>query len=59
MHGSAAWATAAGLGTTGGRDRPLDLRGTYRLTWEDFSIVDAIAAGRFRYLAVAVLPAAS
>lgn len=56
LRGSPAWTTTAGPGTTGGRDRPLDLRGTYRLTWEDFSTVDATAAGRFRYLAVAVLP---
>jgi hypothetical protein len=57
LAGSLAWAGAA-AGTMTGRSSVIELLGTYRLAWRDFSHVLPGPGGRFRVLQIAVGPAA-
>jgi hypothetical protein len=57
LSGSLAWAAHASAGTMEGREAPLDLRGSYQMSWHDYSTVDTRPSeGRFRYLLVRVDP---
>lgn len=53
LRGKLAWGTGASAGTKGGRADALELKGTYELSWRDFS--DHCGKnGRFRYLLIEV-----
>ena len=52
--GPAAWGARAGAGTRKGRDRPIDIRGSYTIEWRDYSTVAPTAGGTFRYMVVGV-----
>jgi hypothetical protein len=52
LAGTLAWSTAAGAGTTRGRDKAHVLAGTYPLHWAPYSHVADGPAGEFRYLLV-------
>jgi hypothetical protein len=54
LNGSLAWGDGASAGTKKNRERDLQLAGTYKLNWNDFSLVDQEKYGQFRYLAVHV-----
>ena len=56
LAGPRSWAISAGEGTTRGRNKPLNLAGSYVCTWRDYSTVQD-AVGRqtvLRYLALCV-----
>lgn len=56
LTGCLAWGSNTGAGTMGtSRTNPVDLVGTYTLTWNDYSAIPG-SRGRFRYLAVPVGP---
>ena len=54
ISGELAWAARAGSGTVRGRESPIKLRGSYRLSWQDYSTFVGRPYGKFRYLAVTV-----
>ena len=54
ISGELAWAAHAGVGTVRGREAPIQLRGSYRLRWQEYSNSPGKSRGRFRYLAIAV-----
>lgn len=54
ISGRLAWADAASEGTMSGRKEPIQLRGSYRLGWQEFSNFQREQYGSFRYLAVPV-----
>ena len=54
ISGELAWAERAGSGTVKGRESPINLQGSYRLSWQDYSTFPGRAYGNFRYLAVTV-----
>ena len=55
LCGTVGWGSHASAGTKRGREKPLQLTGSYPLRWEDYSRASAEAKGaRFRYLLVAV-----
>lgn len=54
LSNSMAWAQEASAGTKKNRENDLQLIGTYKLNWQDFSVANAANYGQFRYLAVHV-----
>lgn len=54
ISGELAWAGRASPGTVKGRESPIQLRGSYRLSWQEFATFPVKPYGRFRYLAVSV-----
>ena len=54
ISGDLAWAERAGSGTVKGRESPINLQGSYRLSWQDYSTFPGRSYGMFRYLAVTV-----
>ena len=52
--GALAWAAGASSGTVGDRKSPIQIRGSYRLRWREYSSFPEKPYGRFRYLAVSV-----
>lgn len=54
ISGELAWAERAGPGTVKGRESPINLRGSYPLSWQDYSTFHGRPYGMFRYLAVTV-----
>lgn len=54
LTGQLAWATAAGAGTTRGRDKAHVLQGRYPLHWSDYSRVADGPAGTLRYVLVEI-----
>ena len=54
ISGALAWAARAGSGTVKGRESPIQIRGSYRLRWQEYSNFPGKSYGRFRYLAVSV-----
>ena len=50
LNGELAWGTEAGAGTMRGREKPIKLTGTYKLSWKDYSQVSSTSYGKFRYL---------
>lgn len=58
LTGSLAWGELAKPGTTKNREKVLEIRGRYPLSWRDYSVLDG-NAGKFRYLWIPVsLPSA-
>jgi hypothetical protein len=55
VHGELGWGEGASSGTIRGREKPLRLRGRYRMQWEAFSQVEG-ANGQFRCLCFKVEP---
>ncbi len=53
ISGALAWAASARPGTVRGREAPIQLRGPYRLRWQEYSNFPGKPYGRFQYLAVA------
>ncbi len=53
LRGTLQWAARAGAGTTKGREKSLEIRGSYPLAWRDYSDLIGVGA-RFRYLWVPV-----
>ena len=54
VSGELAWAASASPGTKKDRESPIRLRGSYRLSWQEYSTFPVRSYGRFRYLAVTV-----
>ncbi len=54
VSGVLAWATSAKQGTVKGRESPIEIHGSYRLRWRDYSKVPERSYGNFRYLAVSL-----
>ena len=44
------WGKDAGEGTKRGCEKPIELNGSYRINWKDYSIIDNTNTGRFVYL---------
>ncbi len=56
LSGTRAWGSNTGAGTMKNREPSIDLRGIHRLTWRDYSQVDAKPGGRFRAITLEVKP---
>ena len=54
VSGELAWAGHASPGTMRGRETPIRLRRSYRLSWQEFFVFPGQSYGRFRYIAVSV-----
>lgn len=54
VSGELAWATSAKPGTVGGRESPIEIHGSYRLRWQEYSNFPGKSYGSFRYLAVSL-----
>jgi hypothetical protein len=54
LAGVRAWGPHTGLGTMRGREAAIELLGSYRLRWRDYSRVDGSPRGTFRALALEV-----
>ena len=54
VSGALAWSDRASSGTVGGRKSPIQIRGSYRLRWQEYSSFPGKSYGSFRYLAVSV-----
>ena len=54
VSGALAWAARASSGTVEGRESPIQIRGSYRLRWREYSNFPGKSYGSFRYLAVSV-----
>ncbi len=54
LKGAMAWTEKASDGTKKNREASLELDGTYRLNWQDFSVASKETYGQFRYLPVRV-----
>ena len=54
VSGALAWAANARPGTVKGRESPIEIRGSYRLRWQEYSSFPGKSYGSFRYLAVSV-----
>lgn len=55
LDGTRAWGPLTGAGSSRGREEPLSLNGTYRMSWAEYSSRPE-PRGRFRRLAIAVDP---
>ena len=54
LSGSLAWSNRAGAGTTKGREEPIEIDGSYDLTWRDYSRPASTSYEQFRFLTVCV-----
>ena len=54
VSGALAWSARASSGTVGDRKSPIQIRGSYRLRWREYSNFPGKSYGSFRYLAVSV-----
>ena len=54
ISGALAWAARASPGTVRGRESPIQIRGSYRLRWQEYPNFPEKSYGKFRYLAVSV-----
>ena len=54
ISGTLAWSDRASPGTVSGRKSPIQIRGSYRLHWQEYSSFPERPYGEFRYLAVSV-----
>jgi hypothetical protein len=50
LAGTRAWGPNTGAGTMKGRAAPIELLGTHKVTWGDYSRTDATPTGTFRSL---------
>jgi len=53
-HGSLAWASHAGIGTTKGREKPIVLKDTYDILWKSFSNLGGKKGALFNYAVLTV-----
>ena len=54
VRGYLAWSPRASSGTIKGRERPIGLRGEYRIAWHDYSSPAPSTYGSLRYVVVSV-----
>jgi hypothetical protein len=54
LKGARGWGPNTG-GTSRGREAAIDLRGEYRMQWQDYSRLDGTVAGTFRQLVVPIV----
>lgn len=54
LHGTLSWGEGASEGTKRTREKSLELGGTYKVHWEDYSRPSTEGYGTFRYLAIEV-----
>jgi hypothetical protein len=54
IQGELCWGTAASAGTVKGMERPIYLSGHYRVDWREYSRIESIACGRFRYMVIEI-----
>ena len=54
LKGKMNWSDYASEGTKKGREKPIKLRGSYDITWRDYSVFEEEKYGEFRYLLVEV-----
>ena len=54
ISGELAWTPHASPGTVKSRESPIEIQGSYRLRWQEYSSFPGRSYGRFRYLAVSV-----
>ena len=54
VSGVLAWANSANPGTVSGRESPIEIHGSYRLRWQEYSDFPERSYGSFRYLAVSL-----
>ena len=54
ISGALKWADHAGHGTMKSRESPIQIQGSYRLSWQEYSNFAGKSYGSFRYLAVSV-----
>ena len=54
ISGELAWAPHAGPGTVKSRESPIEIKGSHRLRWQEYSSFPGKSYGRFRYLVVSV-----
>ena len=54
VSGVLAWSTSTRPGTVGGRESPIEIQGSYRLRWQEYSSFPETSYGSFRYLAVSL-----
>ena len=54
ISGKRAWSNQASWGMVKGREKPIQLKGSYRLHWQDYSDISEEPPGKFQYLAVSV-----
>jgi len=52
--GELSWAKHTGKGTMTGREKPLNLMGSYTMAWQDYSKIDEGRAGSFKLLCLQV-----
>ena len=50
LNGELDWRPETSSGTMRGREKPIKLTGTYKLSWKDYSQVSSTSYGKFRYL---------
>jgi len=56
VQGRLAWADGTGAGSMKNREAAIDLKGSYRLTWRDFSSLGDGPASRFRSMLIKIPP---
>ena len=54
VSGELAWAAHAGSGTVRSRESPLQIKGSYRFQWQEYSNFPEMSRGRFRFITVSV-----
>ncbi len=54
VSGVLAWANSAKPGTVRGRESPIEIHGSYRLRWQEYSNFPERSYGSFRYLPVSL-----
>lgn len=54
-----AWSKRASAGTMNGRKEPIRLKGSYEARWREYSDISGERFGRFRYLAIRIIPSSS
>jgi hypothetical protein len=59
VSGRMAWAAHAGAGTTKNREQPIVLKGTYQVSWNDYSRLGAASGLVFRYAIIRVIDIAA
>ncbi len=54
IHGTLEWSEKASAGITAGREKTLNISGTYYLNWADYSQIGSFNRGKLRYLLVKI-----
>lgn len=55
ISGQRAWAPKTSQGTKEGQEEPINLQGNYIIQWNDYSTIESVKNGQFRYCVVDVL----